>query len=198
MIVRYSPTPYYDCMVQTCTILYIDRTQLVIRHLHELIIVWCKCCTVLKSDDAGAISKLKPRERHLQEKVMTSIQFQCHCCLDVETVFWFCCDGVSLKLENKAKQWNSLSVELFESTFDTCYILPDSPFKGTVAWDFLASVFSWICYIWASDFEAKRIFFSFSFSQSYSNISINPRCRLRTAGIQTYFFEDSKTNGKIW
>jgi hypothetical protein len=30
----------------------------------------------------------------------------------------------------------------------------------------------------ASDFEAKRIFFSFSFSRSYSNILMNPRCRL--------------------
>ncbi len=36
---------------------------------------------------------------------------------------------------------------------------------------------------------AKRIFFSFSFSRSYSNQA--------TAGIQKYFFEDSKTNGKI-
>ncbi len=34
---------------------------------------------------------------------------------------------------------------------------------GTVARDFLASVFSWIFSIWASDIESKRVFFSFSF-----------------------------------
>jgi hypothetical protein len=32
--------------------------------------------------------------------------------------------------------------------------------------------------MWAPDLEAKRIFFSLSFSLSYSNISMNPRCRL--------------------
>jgi hypothetical protein len=51
-------------------------------------------------------------------------------------------------------------------------------FKETVAQDFLASVFLWICSKWASDIEAKRIFFSFSFLRSYSNISMNPHCRL--------------------
>ncbi len=50
--------------------------------------------------------------------------------------------------------------------------------KGTVARDSLVSLFSWIYSIRAQDFEAKRIFFSLSFSRSYSNISINPRCRL--------------------
>jgi hypothetical protein len=39
--------------------------------------------------------------------------------------------------------------------------------KGTVAQDFLASVFLWIYFIWAPDFDANRIFFSFSFSRSY-------------------------------
>ncbi len=49
-------------------------------------------------------------------------------------------------------------------------------FKGTVAQDFLPRFFSWIYSIWAPDFDANRIFFSFS--RSYLNISMNPRCRL--------------------
>jgi hypothetical protein len=53
-------------------------------------------------------------------------------------------------------------------------------FKGTVARDFLVSLFfmDLLYSIWAQDFEAKRIFFSLPFSRSYSNISMNPRCRL--------------------
>ncbi len=54
----------------------------------------------------------------------------------------------------------------------------DSPLKGTVAQDFLSRFFSRIYSIWAPDFEAKRIFFSLSFLRSYSNISMNPHCRL--------------------
>ncbi len=50
--------------------------------------------------------------------------------------------------------------------------------KGTVARDFLVSFFSWIYSIWIPDFKAKRIFFSVLFSRSYSNILMNPRCRL--------------------
>ncbi len=50
--------------------------------------------------------------------------------------------------------------------------------KGTVARDFWPSFFSWIYSIWNSDFEAKRIFFSFSFSRNYSNFSMNPRSSL--------------------
>ncbi len=38
--------------------------------------------------------------------------------------------------------------------------------------------FSWIYSIWAPDLEAKRIFFSLSFSRSYLNISMNPGCRI--------------------
>jgi hypothetical protein len=37
--------------------------------------------------------------------------------------------------------------------------------------------FSWIYSIWAPDFQAKGIFFSFLFSRSYSNIFMNLRCR---------------------
>ncbi len=54
---------------------------------------------------------------------------------------------------------------------------------------------SWVYSIWVPDFDAKRIFFSFSFSRSYSNISMNPRCRL-LRGLKI-FFEDSKINGDI-
>ncbi len=43
---------------------------------------------------------------------------------------------------------------------------------------FWSQFFSWIYSIWAPDFEAKRIFFPLWFSQSYSNILMNPRCRL--------------------
>ncbi len=69
--------------------------------------------------------------------------------------------------------------------------------KGQQCEIFWPRFFSWICSIWASDFEAKRIFFSFSFSLSYSNISMNPHCMQATAGIQKYFLEDSKINGKV-
>jgi hypothetical protein len=52
--------------------------------------------------------------------------------------------------------------------------------KGTVARDCLVLGFfhGSILNIWAPDFNAKRIFFYLSFSRSYSNISMNPRCRL--------------------
>ncbi len=41
-------------------------------------------------------------------------------------------------------------------------------FKGTVARDFLVSLFmDLLCSIWAQDFGAKRIFFSLPFSRSY-------------------------------
>ncbi len=42
----------YDCA-------YIDRTQLIIRHLQELMIAWYKCCTVISSAGVGAIYKFK-------------------------------------------------------------------------------------------------------------------------------------------
>jgi hypothetical protein len=46
--------------------------------------------------------------------------------------------------------------------------------------EFLALVFfmDLLYSIWAPDFEAKRIFLPFLFSPSYSNILMNPRCRL--------------------
>jgi hypothetical protein len=47
--------------------------------------------------------------------------------------------------------------------------------------------FSWIYSIWAPDFGAIRILFSFSFSRSYSNISMNPRCRL-LRGFKIFLF----------
>jgi hypothetical protein len=52
------------------------------------------------------------------------------------------------------------------------------PLKGQKREIFWSRFFSWIYSIWAPDFEANRIFFSVSFSRSYSNISMNPRCRL--------------------
>jgi hypothetical protein len=61
---------------------------------------------------------------------------------------------------------------------------------------FWPGFFSWIYSIWASDFEAKRIFFSFSFSRSYSNFSINPRSSL-LPGFKKKILEDFKTNDKI-
>jgi hypothetical protein len=56
--------------------------------------------------------------------------------------------------------------------------LETAPFNGTVARDFLASVFFMDLLYMGPRFEAKRIFFSFSFLQSYSNISMNPRYKL--------------------
>ncbi len=67
---------------------------------------------------------------------------------------------------------------IFSISVSTYFEGKNFALKGTVARDFLASFFSLIYSIWASDFESKRIFFSFSFSRSYSNISMNPRCRL--------------------
>jgi hypothetical protein len=49
--------------------------------------------------------------------------------------------------------------------------------KGTVGQDFLVSVFFIDLLCMAPDFEAKRIFFSLSFSRSNSNISMNLCCR---------------------
>ncbi len=50
--------------------------------------------------------------------------------------------------------------------------------KGTVAQDFLVSVFFMDLLFMAPDLEAKRIFFSLSFSRSCQNISMNSGCRL--------------------
>ncbi len=60
--------------------------------------------------------------------------------------------------------------------FLRCSVLK-STFKWTVARDFLSRFFSQI-YALGPDFEAEKIFFSLSFSRCYSNISMNPRCRL--------------------
>ncbi len=51
-------------------------------------------------------------------------------------------------------------------------------FKGTVAQDFLASVFSMDLLYMGPNFEAKRILIFFSFSRSYSKFAIDPRSRL--------------------
>jgi hypothetical protein len=65
---------------------------------------------------------------------------------------------------------NKLAVQYCESTIA----------NGTVTRDFLALLFftDLLYGVWAPDFEAIRIFFSFSFSLSYSNISTNPRSKL--------------------
>jgi hypothetical protein len=60
---------------------------------------------------------------------------------------------------NQAKSWVLLAKSLL--TIKN----PLQSLKGTVAQDFLAPVFSWIYSIWALDFEAKRIFFSFRFCE---------------------------------
>jgi hypothetical protein len=62
---------------------------------------------------------------------------------------------------------------------NTLQFLIDLKFlKGQSREIFWPLFFSWIFSLWASYFEAKRIFFSFVFSRSYLNISMNPRCRL--------------------
>ncbi len=50
--------------------------------------------------------------------------------------------------------------------------------KGQQREIFWSRFSSWIYSKWASDFEAKGIYFSPSFSRSYQNILMNPRCRL--------------------
>ncbi len=52
------------------------------------------------------------------------------------------------------------------------------PLKGQQREIFWSRFFSWIHSICAPDFEAKRIFFSFLFSQSYSNFSMFRRSSL--------------------
>ncbi len=51
--------------------------------------------------------------------------------------------------------------------------------------------------IWASDLEAKRILFSFLFSRSYSNISMNLRCRL-LRGFKNIFLRIPKLIVKFY
>jgi hypothetical protein len=63
------------------------------------------------------------------------------------------------------------------SVRERCY-LNMHIFKGTVARDFFCLGFFMDLLFRAPDFEAKRIFFSLSFSRSYLNISMNPRSRL--------------------
>jgi hypothetical protein len=70
------------------------------------------------------------------------------------------------------------------------------PFKVTVARDFLASIFFMDLLLRASDFEATRIFFYFSFSRSYSNISMNLRCRL-LRGFKNIFLKIPKLKVKF-
>ncbi len=73
-----------------------------------------------------------------------------------------------------------------------CYL------RGTVARDFWSRFFSWIYSIWAPDFEAKRIFFSLSFSRRYSNISMNQRCRLLRGFKISAVGYCADSNVKLW
>jgi hypothetical protein len=90
MIVRCRPEPY------------IDRVQLIIGHLHRLMMVRYKYCTIPSSASRGAISKLKLGGHLLQYKVIMPSQRQCKYCEDAETIiFYFSHDGVSLKYKIK-------------------------------------------------------------------------------------------------
>jgi hypothetical protein len=82
------------------------------------------------------ISILKLQGRHLQDKVITSSQLQCYCCLDAEAGFCFSRGKVPLKFENKAKRLYSLLIRSFEPIFDPSYILPDKIEK----FDFFPSI----------------------------------------------------------
>jgi hypothetical protein len=92
--------------------------------------------------------------------------------------YYWSCDSYSANRRsatNKKEMKNSVLVLRMHLSLSLSAALH---IKGTVVRDFWTRFFSWIYSIWASDFEAKRIFFSFSFSRSYSNTLMNPRCRL--------------------
>jgi hypothetical protein len=59
-----------------------------------------------------------------------------------------------------------------QSLWSTHVFLDNCLLKGQWHEIFWPRFFSWIYSIWASYFEAKWVFFSFSFSRSYSNVSI--------------------------
>jgi hypothetical protein len=96
-------------IVQCKPVVYIDGIQLIIRPLHRLMNVRYKCCTELPSASVGFISKLNLRGHHLQNKVMKYSNFNVNVVKTLKLVFCFSCDGVPLKLDNKAKRFYSLS-----------------------------------------------------------------------------------------
>ncbi len=59
---------------------YIDRTQLIIKHLNWLMIARYKGCTIPSLAGVDLISKLKLQEHPLQNKMITSSQLQYKCC----------------------------------------------------------------------------------------------------------------------
>ncbi len=98
---------------------------------------------------------------------------------------WSCWSCTKIKRWLQLCSWNSICAEadnapLLKLKLHHCCIRCSILLKGTVARDFLVSVFfvDPLYCICATDFEAERIFFSFSFSRSYSNFSMNPRSSL--------------------
>ncbi len=89
-----------DPLDLSMTVWPIDRTKLIIRHLHRLMIVRCKCHIVLSSASPVAISKVKLQWRHLQIKWYRRINFSV---IVVETLKLFSTSLVMVSLENKIK-----------------------------------------------------------------------------------------------
>jgi hypothetical protein len=87
----------HNKIAQCSPALYIDRNQLIIRHLHWLMIVQSRCHTALSSARAGAISPLKLQRHCLRNKVIVSGD---GCCLDVVSPLV----SVSLKLKDTAER----------------------------------------------------------------------------------------------
>jgi hypothetical protein len=103
---NYSTVPHLDgsMILKGRPAPYNSIPQIIIRHLHWMMIVQYSYCIVLSSVGAGAISKLKLHGYQLQDKVVTSNQVQCNYYQDAETsLFYFPCGGVLFILKNKAK-----------------------------------------------------------------------------------------------
>jgi hypothetical protein len=103
-----------------------------------------------------------------------------------------CFDFIYVFIRNPRKTYNSPRHLESQEKLHTLLL----SLKGTISWDFLASVFFMDLLYMASDFEAKRIFFSFTFSRSYSNISMNPRFRL-LRGFKNIFLRIPKLMEKF-
>jgi hypothetical protein len=66
---------------------YVDRIQLIIRHLHQLFKAWYKCSTILSSAGIGAIFKLKLKGYLFQDKEIIPVSFNMNVVKTLKPVF---------------------------------------------------------------------------------------------------------------
>ncbi len=132
--IAFSPTD--DSTVQPCTVVWLygtdlHRTLIELGWLLGICTGWFlrfKCCTVPSSTSIGLISKLKLQGHHSQNKVITSYQFQCKCCLDAETGFlllsWWCPFKTKYESEAVLHFIRTDRSSLFSTTLKSCRIVP--------------------------------------------------------------------------